>query len=269
MESTPRFRPDLYQDTAIYYDRYRVPYPAVLIDDLVSRAGIGGSGRLLDLACGPGRLTFPLCRHFAEVVAVDQEAESVDLARRLAVERGAPHVRWLAGRAEDLELSDGFELVTMGDAFHRLDRRRVARLVTEWLQPGGHVALVWTSMPWGGSAPWQQAALEWIKHWMDVAGSLRNIPPDLAESLVQAPHTTVLAEAGLELVGTYSFTAPHVWSLQTLAGLAHSTSILSRPALGGHLADFERDLAERLLAVQPDGRFEEQVTFWYDLAVKP
>jgi hypothetical protein len=70
------------------------------------------------------------------------------------------------------------------------------------------------------------------------------------------------------MLGSYEFTAPHAWTLETLTGFAHSTSILSRAALGGHLADFERDLRDRLLAVQPDGRFRENVTFTYDLAVK-
>jgi len=47
MESTPQFRSDLYQGTARCYDRYRVPYTAVLIDDLAIRAALSGTGRLL------------------------------------------------------------------------------------------------------------------------------------------------------------------------------------------------------------------------------
>jgi hypothetical protein len=39
--------------------------------------------------------------------------------------------------------------------------------------------------------------------------------------------------------------------------------------LGDHVEAFERDLRDRLLAVQPDGNFEEPVSFTYDLAVKP
>jgi hypothetical protein len=110
--------------------------------------------------------------------------------------------------------------------------------------------------------------MEWVVHWMQVTGSIDNIPPDLAETLTEAPHLTVLASAGLTVVGTYEFTTPHIWTLETLAGFAHSTSILSRSALGDHVEAFERDLRDRLLAVQPDGNFEEPVRFTYDLAVK-
>ncbi len=269
MESTPRFRPDLYQGTARYYERHRVPYPALLIDDLVIRAALSGTGKLLDLACGPGRVTFALSDHFADVLAIDQEEESVSYARVLAAERGATHIKWRTGRAEDLGIADHVELVTVGDAFHRLDRPRVATLAAQWLQRAGHVALLWTSMPWQGPAPWQKAALELVVHWMQVTGSRENIPANLAETLARTPNLTVLADAGLTVVGTYEFTAPHIWTLETLAGFAHSTSILSRSALGGHVAAFERDLQDRLLAVQPDGNFEESVSFTYDLAAKP
>lgn len=269
MPSTPRFRPDLYQGTAEYYARYRVPYPAALIDDLVARAGVTGTGRLLDLACGPGRVTFALCDRFAEVVAVDQEEEAIGHARALAAGRGTTHVRWEAGRAEDLDAAGRFELVTVGDAFHRLDRGRVAAQATEWLRPGGHIALLWTSMPWQGSEAWQKAAMEVVVDWMDATGSIGNIPAELAESLARKPHTTVLDEAGFCLVGTYTFSAPHRWTPASLAGFAYSTSVLSRAALGGRVEAFEQDLEDRLLGVQPDGRFEETVEFAYDLAWRP
>ena len=150
MESRPQFRTDLYKGTASYYDRYRVPYPAPMIQDLVTRAALSGTGRLLDLACGPGRATFALSEYFADVLAIDQEEESVTYAKTLATERGAPHIQWRTGRAEDLDLAGCFELVTVGDAFHRLDRGRIAALATRWLQPSGHIALLWTSLPWQG-----------------------------------------------------------------------------------------------------------------------
>src|ERR1700689_2042804 len=116
MESTPQFRSDLYQGTAGSHDRYRVPYPALLIDDLAVRAALSGTGRLLDLACGPGRVTFALSEHFADVLAIDQEEESVSYAKALAAERVAAHIDWRPGRAEDLDVAGHFELVTVGDA---------------------------------------------------------------------------------------------------------------------------------------------------------
>jgi hypothetical protein len=42
----------------------------------------------------------------------------------------------------------------------------------------------------------------------------------------------VLADAGLNVIGTNEFTAPHIWTLETLAGFAYSTSIISAVGLG-------------------------------------
>jgi SAM-dependent methyltransferase len=268
MSSTPQFRADLYRGTAADYDRYRVPYLPAMVEDLAARAALSGRGRLLDLACGPGRATFALCRHFREVVAIDQEASSVEYATSVARERGGSHITWLVGRAEDVEIAGSFELVTVGDAFHRLDRPRVAALANQWLEPGGHLALLWTSLPWQGPAAWQTVAMETIRHWMDVTGSLHNIPADLEQSLKNDPHAAVLARTGFDVVGSYEFRVPRAWSVETLVGFAHSTSIFSRAALGDHAGRFEEDLAARLLALHPDDKFVEEIGFFYDLAKK-
>ncbi|HET9058841.1 MAG TPA: hypothetical protein VFN61_02885, partial [Acidimicrobiales bacterium] len=153
-------------------------------------------------------------------------------------------------------------------AFHRLDRPHVAALVNQWLEPGAHFALLWTSMPWQGPAPWQTAAMETIRHWMDVTGSLRNIPADLEQSVRDDPHTAVLARAGFDVVGSHEIRVPRTWSAETLVGFAHSTSIFSRAALGEYAGRFEEDFAARLLALHPGNNFVEEVRFSYDLAKK-
>src|SRR5437899_4324455 len=74
----PDFPVDAFAGTATYYVRYRVPYPAGLLKDLTARTGITGEGRLLDLACGPGRIALALVSSFREVWAIDREAEMVE-----------------------------------------------------------------------------------------------------------------------------------------------------------------------------------------------
>ena len=44
-----RFAADLYRGTAGYYDRYRLPYPEAMIEDLARTAQVSGRGRLLDV----------------------------------------------------------------------------------------------------------------------------------------------------------------------------------------------------------------------------
>jgi hypothetical protein len=55
----PSYATDLFAGTAEYYDKYRVPYPEAMLNDMIERARSTGQGRLLDLACGTGELALP------------------------------------------------------------------------------------------------------------------------------------------------------------------------------------------------------------------
>lgn len=57
--------------------------------------------------------------------------------------------------------------------------------------------------------------------------------------------------------------------LRAAACAALSTSVLSPVALGGQATEFTADLRRELLAVQPDGRFQQTIIFAYDLARRP
>jgi SAM-dependent methyltransferase len=143
----PKFRRDLYRGTARDYDRYRVPYPPRLIDDLVHRCGTRGGGRLLDLACGTGQLSFALHRHFAEIWAADQEPGMVDLVREKARAAGIASIRPVLSAAEHLPApEDSFDLVAIGNAFHRLPRDTSRTRPLAGCGPAG-------TLPWFGADP--------------------------------------------------------------------------------------------------------------------
>ena len=269
MASDPEFRTDLFRGTAPFYDEFRLAYPEVLLDDLRMRAQTTGTGRLIDLACGTGQITFGLASHFAEVWAVDQEPEAVEFARAKARRLGVDNVRWIAGRAEEVVADGAFELVAIGNAFHRLQRRVVAESAMRWLVPGGHLAVLWSSSPWIGKHAWQQAMADALRHWTQVAGATERIPANIDEHLAAEHHSTVLANAGFTIVGEFEFATPREWTVETLTGFMYATSFLSQPALGPNVPAFEQDLRARLLAVEPDGVFWEETSFSYTLARRP
>ena len=264
----PAFRPDLYRGTPPFYDRFRLPYPPALFAELCERASVSGVGRLLDLACGPGTVTFPLCEEFAEVWAVDQEPEAVDFAARKAAELGVRHVRWMIGRAEDVDPDEVFELVTVGTAFHRLDRRRVAEQAMGWLRTGGHIALLWSSTPTDGPASWQQVLAEIVIDWMQRAGAGDRLPAGFEQHLTDLPHMTVLEDAGFVMAGRREFGVIHDWTVDELIGFLYSTSLLPRAVLGEAAGEFEADVAPRLRAVEQSGFFREHASFAFDLAYR-
>jgi hypothetical protein len=51
----------------------RVDYPIALADALSRELGLDGSGRLLDVACGPGKFTLQMAPLFEQATGVDAD----------------------------------------------------------------------------------------------------------------------------------------------------------------------------------------------------
>jgi ubiquinone/menaquinone biosynthesis C-methylase UbiE len=265
-----RFRAGLFRGCAGYYDRYRLPYPEAMITDLVRCAQVAGGGRLLDLACGTGQLTFPLRRWFREVWAVDQEPEMAEAVRAKAAAVGAAEVLAVVSSAEDLGAEpESFELAVVGNAFHRLDRDLVAGRCLSWLQPGGCLALCWSSQPWIGEAAWQRMLAATLDRWRTALGAEDRIPAGWNLARQRRPDLQVLSDAGFEAVADREFAVEHRWSLPELAGLIRSTSFLPAVVLGDEADAFDADLAASLGPHSDGGAFPETVTFVSELARKP
>jgi hypothetical protein len=169
-------------------------------------------------------------------------------------------------RAEDIEADRDFDLVAIGNAFHRLRRRCVAESARRWLTPGGHVALVWSTSPWDGDQEWQRVLARTMRHWIEAAHATDRVPANLDQHLTDAPHAAVLTEAGFAIVGEHDFPTRHEWTIEGLTGFLYSTSVLSKSSLGSHAPAFEQDLGDRLLHVAPDNVFRESIGFHYTLA---
>jgi hypothetical protein len=110
---------------------------------------------------------------------------------------------------------------------------------------------------------------ETVRHWTQEAAATEKVPANLSQHLAEEPHTTVLATAGLTILGEFAFAIPYEWSVEKLTGFTYSTSVLSQPVLGQNVQAFESDLRARLLAVEPAGCFREEISFSYTLARRP
>src|SRR5262249_49438535 len=77
----------------------------------------------------------------ADVWAVDQEPDMVEVGLRESERLAIANVRWIVARVEELEAPPGaFDLVTMGEAFNRFDQPIVISKLIGWLKPNGMVA---------------------------------------------------------------------------------------------------------------------------------
>ena len=134
----------IYSGSAAYYARGRPPYSRALATTLATEVGLDGTGRLLDVGCGPGILAIELADRFEQAIGLDPDGDMLVEGARRAVEVKTSNVRWVCALAEDIpDLDLGtFKLVTFGQSFHWTDRVRVAEAVYEILEPGGAVALI-------------------------------------------------------------------------------------------------------------------------------
>jgi ubiquinone/menaquinone biosynthesis C-methylase UbiE len=122
--------PKLYQGSAPYYARGRLPYPPEMAAALRDELALDGTGRLLDLGCGPGSVTLLLALLFAEVVGVDPDAGMIAEAQTKAARQGVGHAHWVEMPAEALPDDLGsFRVATLAQSFHWMDRKKVASAV--------------------------------------------------------------------------------------------------------------------------------------------
>jgi SAM-dependent methyltransferase len=265
------FRPDAFAGTVEDYVLHRPPYDTLMLLDILDRAALPTKGaRLIDLACGPGRLTLAIAERFADGVAIDLEAEMIAAARRAAEARGVRHIRWVVGRAEDLKAPAGaFDLVTAASAFHRFDQPHVAAMAYRWLKPGGALVTVGEVPAGGEPAKWRQAITDLVRAYVgEPAQRLQGAPnPTPAEG--RAHEEQVLRHAGFYPVESRLFEKAYVWNLESLLGYLRSTSFASRAALGERHDAFEADLTAALLAYDSSGHFPEIIANGYTIARKP
>ncbi len=265
------FRPDAFAGTVDDYVRYRPPYDARMVSEMLYRAALPAEGaRLIDLACGPGRLTFAIAEHFAEGLAIDLEPEMIATARQEAERRSVRHIRWSVGRVEDLEAPAGaFDLVTAASAFHRFDQSRVAALAYRWLKPGGAFVTLGDAPAMATRTEWRPIVANLVHAYVgEPVQRLHGTPnPTPEEGL--ADEEQVLHHAGFAPVESRSFETPHVWTLESLLGNLRSTSFASRAALGERHVAFEADLTAVLLAYDGSGHYPDILGSGYTLARKP
>jgi hypothetical protein len=194
----------------------------------------------------------------------------IEVGKQEAARRGIGNVTWLVGRAEDLTLAPcSVDLITIGEAFHRLNQGMIVRKALSWLKPGGCLATLGTVGILDGPEPWQRTVAEIGEWWKRQA-----FPSGWALGLPGADggpgaEERVLRKAGFVDVESRSFTEPLDWSFDKIVGYLRSTSICSEKALSADFVAFQAELRATLVAEDGQVRFHEELSAGYTIGRKP
>jgi SAM-dependent methyltransferase len=121
------------------YDRVRLPYPRVLVEEVIAYTGGAGAGLLaLEVGAGTGKATVAFAERGVAVVAVEPDPR---MAAILAG-RGLARVRVEIATFEQYQAEPEFGLVYSADAWHWTEPATRWSRAAAALAPGGTLALL-------------------------------------------------------------------------------------------------------------------------------
>ena len=258
------YEPRRFQGTAAYYERYRLAYPDRLIARVAALAGLTPGDAVLDLGTGTGMLAIGFAKPGMAVTPMDPEPEMLAAAEAAAGAAGVT-VRWKAGGSGDLAPDLGpFRLVTMGRAFHWMDRAATLGMLDRIVTRDGGVALFHDTHP-----PVEENG--WFKLLRDVQDKYGRAA---AEHVVERRgghrryEPFLFASAFTQLDGL-SVTIRRALTVEEIVGRAFSMSTCSPQKLGARQEEFAAQLTAALRELSPDGKFTEVAELAAVLARRP
>lgn len=253
-DSAAAYEPRRFRTTVPFYSRYRLHYPARLTARVGEMVGLKPGDSVLDLGCGPGLLALAYAKAGMQVTAMDPEPDMLEAARIAAAEAGVA-MTFIQGSSYDLPAGIGpCVLVTMGRAFHWMDRAATLTRLDDLVAPGGAVALFGENHPDTEENDWRQ-----IVFALGEAYGLESARYFIQAGRRYGPHSHesyLFASAFCEIDSAGVFIRQRL-DLDTVVGRVLSLSIFSPEKLGERQGAFEAELRRRLLAFRPQGDFIE------------
>lgn len=129
--------------------RHRPPYPNEVFDILTNLI-TDEPHTVLDVGAGSGDIARQLVNFVDRVDAIDFSQNMIERGKQLP-NGDSPHLHWIYGKVEEVQLTPPYALITAGSSIHWLEREKAFPLFRTILTPRGYLALVYRKtlpMPW-------------------------------------------------------------------------------------------------------------------------
>jgi ubiquinone/menaquinone biosynthesis C-methylase UbiE len=150
-----------FQDQSVV-DRYhlRSTYPPEIFT-LLNALIVDEPRTVLDVGCGTGNVARPLANFVERVDAVDRSLPMLSRARTLPG-GDSPKIRWLYGRAEEVQTQPSYALITAGESLHWMDWGVVLPRFAREVTSHGVLAIVHlVDQP----VPWSEGYLQLVRRF--------------------------------------------------------------------------------------------------------
>lgn len=235
-------KPDRFDAAVDHYVAARLNYAPELIAWLARETGVGGE-RVLDLGCGPGFIANALAPMASDVLGLDPSPNMIAAACASA----APNARFAVGSSEDLSaVMAPVQLVTIGRAFHWMDRARTLADLDALIAPGGAIALL-------NDRPADIPMNRWWREFNAVAKSFAVLDSynEHRASDDWTPHEEVLIGSAFNDLRTITVHQTHEWSFERLLRNTLSRSATTEELLGPKRAEMEEAMRAALVPYGP------------------
>ncbi|MBA2173737.1 class I SAM-dependent methyltransferase [Halobacillus locisalis] len=232
---------ELFKGTAYYYANYRPGYPDGLIYQI--REFANKQDTLLDLGCGTGELTFPLCKYFSMCIGVDPDSEMIQWADKKKNKYGRENCTFLNRSAEEYEATpSSYSMIVSGNAFHWMNREMVLDQSYNLLEEDGRMVILAGGSLWSGKERWQKDVKKLIQSYL---GQKRRAGTGIYPK-GKKRHEDYIQQSRFRLSEKSDYTFTYEWTVDSLIGYLYSTSFCRQGSLGEDLEWFEKELRHLL-----------------------
>jgi SAM-dependent methyltransferase len=253
MNQVHPYEPRRFRSAAPFYC-HRLFYSERLIRRVIALAGLAPGDAVLDLGTGPGLLAVPFAKAGMAVTAADPEPLMLEAAAAASQAAGVKLSLWRGGSYDLTPQMGPYRLVTIGRAFHWMDRVATLEMLDRIVAPGGAVAFFHDAHPDVAENRWFKLLRESCDRY-----AVRD-PAHVAErkSGGHRRYEPYLFASAFALLDGLSVTGRSEITMDEIVGRAYSLSACAPDRLGDdRRAAFENDLRLSLAPLAMDGKFIE------------